>query len=110
MAWMSPRFTVRLTSLSALTPGNSLVIERISRIGWAIASYLRVGSCGEAGWWWVPRRHGGLPGHPRQEVLLQVGVGVVTGVDQLLLDRVLGDRDRVQEVGRHDLLAVVVGL
>jgi hypothetical protein len=47
IAWMSPRFTVRLTSLSAFTPGNSLVIERISRIGWLIGAFsLRRGAGG----------------------------------------------------------------
>ena len=33
MAWTSAAFTVRETSDSALTPGNSLVIDLISRIG-----------------------------------------------------------------------------
>src|SRR5688500_2433784 len=32
MAWISPRCTSRLTSASALTPGNSLVMERIESI------------------------------------------------------------------------------
>ena len=32
MAWISPAFTRRLTSDKALTPGNSLVMERISRM------------------------------------------------------------------------------
>src|SRR4051794_18979980 len=30
MAWISPERTTRLTSARALTPGNSLVIDRIS--------------------------------------------------------------------------------
>src|SRR3954468_16047796 len=36
--------------------------------------------------------------------------GVVARVDQLLLDVGLVDRDDREEVGRHDLLTVVVGL
>jgi hypothetical protein len=35
IAWTSPAATVIDTSLSAFTPGNSLVMERISRIGTA---------------------------------------------------------------------------
>jgi hypothetical protein len=37
-AWISPALTVRLTSSRALTPGNVLVIPRISRI--AFIGYL----------------------------------------------------------------------
>ena len=32
MAWISPRSTSRVTSCSALTPGNVLVMPRISRM------------------------------------------------------------------------------
>jgi len=30
--WISPRFTFRFTSCRALTPGNSFVIPRISKM------------------------------------------------------------------------------
>ena len=34
IAWISPRCTVIVTFESALTPGNSLVMARISRMTW----------------------------------------------------------------------------
>src|SRR5688572_27232928 len=37
MAWISPWRTLRLTSDRASTPGNSLVIDRISRSGGALS-------------------------------------------------------------------------
>src|SRR3954452_9232871 len=116
IAWISPGVTSRLTSLSALTPGNVLVIERISRIGWTISIHtflppvlghnLTPGrverECPESPF---QGGHRALP-----ESLLQLVGGVVTGVDEDLLHLVLGHRDRLQEVRRHHPDAVVVGL
>src|SRR5215203_2531596 len=99
---MSPVLTVRLTSSSATTPGNSLVMECISRIGLMMLGFLslRWGVRGGA-----PLRRRGAP-----HVSLEVGVRVVAGVDQDLLNAVLGDGHRVQQEGRDNLDTVVVRL
>src|SRR5450631_1914632 len=41
IAWISPRLTFRLTSASALTPGNSLVIPFMERITLSICPHPR---------------------------------------------------------------------
>src|SRR5881392_860194 len=99
---MSPVLTVRLTSSSARTPGNSLVMERISRMGFMVRISCRSSGGVRGG---APLRRRGAP-----HVSLEVGVRVVAGVDQDLLNAVLGDGHRVQQVVRDNLLAVVVRL
>src|SRR3954453_399143 len=54
MAWMSPSCTIRLTFSRALTPGNSLVMERISsRTGALLTTRRRAASPAS----WLPPDH-----------------------------------------------------
>src|SRR5690606_14091826 len=99
MAWISPRRTERFTSCRARTPGKDLPMPRISKM-WSVMSH--------------PSQHGSR-GAGRQEpaprdvrVSGQVLLGVVAAVDQHFLVVVLVDDHRVQQLGRYDLVAVVV--
>ena len=57
-----------------------------------------------------PSSTGGPTGHGgRRALQAELGRVVEAGVDQLLLDGVLGDHHGRQQVGRDDLDAVVVG-
>src|SRR4051812_9249570 len=99
MAWISPRRTSRLTSDSARTPGNVLVMPCICRM------------CSLIGLFVLPDPGTGSRPAPSADAddtgrschLGEVGIGVVTGGDQLLLVVRLVDDDRVQQVRRHDL-------
>src|SRR5687767_9271251 len=85
-AWISPASTVRLTSSSALTPGNVLVIPRISRI----AAIVPPGSA---------LRARGAPQGARLRLipgsLLHLVLGVVAARDQHLLPVRGVDADRL---------------
>ena len=131
----------RLTSDSALTPGNVLVMLRISRM--VVIGQVQLASKGSGieGQWhrraaaskgdrpaariaggggdgpsrMMPK--GGAAGFDTRRAaifkrygLLELVELVVAAVDQHFLPVVLGHEDRLQEVGRHDLDAVVVGL
>src|SRR5690606_32425434 len=103
IACTSPARTSRLTSCSARTPGKDLEIERISKMLPVIPS--------PPPWWAgaVPprRRH---RTRRRSLPLLDLLLGVVPAVDEQLGDVARVDDVRLEQVGRHDLDAVVVGL
>ena len=97
--------------LSALTPGNSLVMERISRIGWLMSTASSV-SDGESGEGWC-RGAVGVPARPGHRTAW------VTSGRRRCSSRCRREPsarcpwstdDRVEQVGRDDLGAVVVGL
>src|SRR3712207_6721449 len=96
-AWISPAWTVRLTLLSAWTPGNVLVIPRISRTAVMAKPQIESPARGRAGpipFW----------------RLLDLVFLVVAAVHQDLLPVGRVDAQRLQQVGRHRLDAVLVGL
>src|SRR5699024_12571737 len=110
--WISRSWTVSETSFRATTPGNLLVMDRISRMGSVMGP--------PSGW---GPRHGGAPG-PLGDVAevdgtsgsaselagLDLLLGVVAGVDHDLLVVALQHHLHVQQVGGHHLHAVVVRL
>src|SRR5262245_31067743 len=73
IAWISPRRTSRLTSCSALTPGNVLVIPLICRIASSVILLPSSHAEGRA----APEAP------PARDALLQLRGGVVTGVDEV---------------------------
>src|SRR5471030_2139128 len=100
IAWISPARTVRLTLSSATTPGNVFRMPRISRIG-------------------APLRKAAEAASSRCKVsfmetislpLLDLRFLVVTRIDQDRMPVRLVDQHRLEQVRRHDLDAVVVGL
>src|SRR6478609_3156214 len=119
IACTSPRRTSRVTSCSALTPGNSLVIWRISRM-WGVSStfsrtILAPVSCAGRRRDGAPRSVGGRrPGcavaHPGRSSQTELLGGVEARLDEGALDGVRRHDLRLEEVRRHDLDAVVVAL
>src|SRR6478736_10017157 len=111
IAWISPRWTARLTFESALTPGKVLVIPRISRM---------VSLTSPTSLWggWFPGCGGGScslpPPFPRiggcRGSETELLGGPVAGVDERGLHVVLHDGNRCQQERGHDLHVVVVGL
>src|ERR1700734_118089 len=108
-AWISPALTVRLTLSSALTPGNVLVMLRMDRmVSSATPSpefvmFCRVRSP-ERGW---RLRASGLD---FDMALLDLRFRVVAAVNQDRLPVGAIHQYRVEQIRRHHLHAVVVGL
>src|SRR5450756_650456 len=110
-AWISPRFTLKLTSLSALTPGNSLVIWFISRTKSSIPSTFHISlspACPSGTHWGSGASP--LPGSYNGFLLVDVSLQEVSAVDQLNVDIILGDSDGDQQDRRHIHCAVVDSL
>src|SRR5690625_5869676 len=111
MAWTSPRFTDRSTPVSALTPGNVLVMSRICRIGdcSAMLAPSPVGAARPAAPWDRSRRDGRrLSGADLVEPPLLGGVEL--RLHEGGLDGVRADHLRRAQEGGDDRDAVVVRL
>src|SRR5690625_7323684 len=106
MAWTSPRFTDRSTPVSALTPGNVVVMSRICRIGdcSAMLAPSPVGAARPAAPWDRSRRDG------RRLLQPELLGGVELRLHEGGLDGVGGDHLRREQEGRDGLDAVVVRL
>src|SRR5664280_252671 len=120
-AWISPRFTLKLTSLSALTPENSLVIWFISRMKSSIPStfHISLGPARSIGRVPSPpcpsKTHCGeraspLPGSYNDFLLVDVSLQEVSASDQRSVNVLLGDSDGNQQDRRHIHFAVIDGL
>src|SRR4051812_26548137 len=108
-AWISPAWTVRLTLSSACTPGNVLVIPRISRIAVIGHSQIESGArdLGPSMAENPAQRRAGSETSVRS---VDLAFLVIAAVHQHRLPVGSVHADRLQEVGRNGLHAVLVGL
>src|SRR5665647_1627088 len=119
IAWISPGRTERETSFSARTPGKVLVIARISRTvsSEMVSSDMAARCLSYRDETFGSQSTRDLPGDDHRAGRVsqmaseaEVRGGVEAGLDERVLDVVGGDGDGVDQVGRDDLNAVVVGL
>src|SRR5205814_9538188 len=111
-AWISPCLTVKLTSFSAFTGPKDLLIPRISS---SVVIQFPRALCHRVA---VRRPDGAISRRQRYGrcrawsslASVDLGLLVIAAVDQDFLPIGLVDDNRLEQIGRHHLDAIVVGL